>query len=121
MSRNAPISVHTRSKYLTRCLVSIGSSSRSNVHLIGGMGREPDCEQLLFRYVRRSEHLRGARGRKLRCKYTVNWGNILPPQCSASIASWVFATTNVHKQKLLAVRFSTHYTKRYTRTTGTFD
>ena len=69
MSRNTPISVNTRSKHLTRYLVSIESPRRSGVPF-GGMGGKPHCEQLLFWYFRHSEHPPGARGRTLRYKNT---------------------------------------------------
>jgi len=100
---------------------SIEIISRWSVPL-GGMGWEPDCEQLLFGYFRRSEHPRGARGQTLRCKKnTVKWVKILIPQCLGSSTSRVLATTSVAKQKLLAVRFPTHFIERHTPTTGTFD
>ena len=40
---------------------------------------------------------------------------------SASSTSRVLATTKVKKEKVLAVRLSTHSTKRYTPTIGTFN
>jgi len=60
----------------------------------------------------------GARGEGVKL---VKWGNIFTSQCSASSASWVPAMTKVPIQKLLAVRFQTHSTHRYSRMTGTFD
>jgi len=115
MSGSAPISVNSRSKDLTSNPVSIKSNCSSSV-VFCGMGWEPHCEQLLFRYFCRGEHPRSARGQTLRCKNTVKWGYILISQCPASSASWVFATTKVPvpKLKLLAVWFPTHATKNYT-------
>jgi len=55
-----------------------------------------------------------------RCEIS-QMGQHFTSQRSASSASWVLAMTRVPIQKLLAVRFQTYSTHRYTRMTGTFD
>ena len=120
MSGNAPVSVNIpRSKDFKRYPASIKGATRASVPMCG-IGLEPDCEQLLFRYFCHSEHPRGAGGWGLRCKNIDPFDSVFTSQWLASSALWVPAMTKVPKQKLLVVRFLGYCTHWYTRTTGTF-
>ena len=77
MSGNAPVSVYTRSKGLTRYPVYIKSTSHSRVPMCG-MGLEPDCEQLLYRYFCHSGHPRAREAEHCDVKILPHLTNFTP-------------------------------------------